>query len=245
MFKSLSVAAVMVFAFNAFAVEFDKVQELNGVNLKSLKENSVRTYSGSMEKVLSYPMELVKKGVTNFTDKCNNSYKSKRKYTTEATDCRYHNDHIVESFVVKEIREMEYFKEVSEVYLLGRMIYNRGAYGYYELVTVREGMNEKNQKTVTVSLRMLDDKEVKLYTNPKFTKESAFDSSSSTFVLTQVGPTETQIQYQYSATTDHWLLNKEVAVPQVFASISKSINDLVQTVEDESSYQKRELASKE
>lgn len=245
MFKSLSVAAVLVFSINASAVEFDKVQELNGVNLKSIKENSVRTYSGTMDKVLPFPIELVKKGVTNFTDKCNNSYKSKRKYTSETGDCRYHNDHIVESFVVKEIREMEYFKEVSEVYLLGRVIYNRGSYGYYELVTVREGTNEKNQKTITVSLRMLDDKEVKLYTNPKFSKESAFDSSSSTFVLTQVGPTETQIQYKYSAATDHWLLNKEVSVPQVFASISKSINDLVKTVEDESTYQKRELASKE
>lgn len=230
---------------NVFAVEFDKVQELNGVNLKSLKEKSVRTYSGSMEKVLPFPLEVVKKGVTNFTDKCNNSYKSKRKYTPDMTDCRYHNDHIVESFVVKDIREMEYFKEVSEVYLLGRRIYNRGAYGYYELVTVRDGMNDKNQKTVTVTLRMLDDKEAKLYTTPKFSKESAFDSSNSTFTLTQITPGETQINYEYSATTDHWLLNKEISVPQVFASISKSINDLVKTVEDESSYQKRELASKE
>jgi hypothetical protein len=244
MFKSLSVAAVLL-SLNAMAVEFDKVQELNGVNLKSLKEKAVRTYSGTTEKNLPFPIEIVKKGVTNFTEKCNNTYKTKRKYTSETTNCKYHNEHMIESFVVKDIREMEYFKEVSEVYLLARLIYNRGAYGYYELVTVREGKNDKNQKTITVNLRMLEDKEAKLYTTPKFSKESAFDSSSSTFVLTQVNANETQVNYEYSATTDHWLLNKEVSVPQVFASISKSINDLVKTIEDESSYQKRELASKE
>lgn len=224
---------------------FDKKELLNGVKLKSGKEEAIRTFVGKTEKVFPYPIELVKKGITNFTQKCNNSYKDKRKFTSQKLDCKYHNEHLVETFVIRDIRKMDYFKNLSDVFVLGRQVYNRGSFGYYELVTVADSVNEKNQKTVTIIQRMLDDKEVKVFINPEFKRESAFDSSSSIFTLTQVGPQQTHLSYEYQADTDHWLLNKEVSVPQVFASISRSVNELLETVEIESSLQKRELASKE
>lgn len=235
----------LTLSVTAFANSYDKTEELNGVSLKSGKEAAVRTFVGSMEKVLPFPIELVKKGITNFTEKCNNDYKDKRKYTDEKVDCKYHNDHLVETFVVRDIRQTDHFKHLSEVYLVGRQVYNRGSFGYYELVQVSQGVNEKKQKTFTVMLRMLDDDEVRSFTSPKFSKESAFDHSQSVYTLTEVSPNQTHMTYEYSADTDHWLLNKEVSVPQVFASISKSINDLMKTVEAESTFQKRELASKE
>lgn len=229
----------------AFADSFDKTEELNGVTLKSGKENSVRTYVGSTEKTFPFPAAIVKKGITNFTEKCNNEYKGKRKYTDEKTDCKYHNDHLVESFIVTNLREMEHYKNFSEVYLVGRQVYNRGSFGYYELVQIAETVNDKKQKVITITAKMLDDAEVRVFSSPKFTKESAFDSSFAKYVLTETAPNMTHMTYEYSAETDHWILNKEVSVPQVFSSISKSINDLVKTVEAESSFQKRELASKE
>lgn len=235
----------LTLSLSAFANSFDKTEELNGVSLKSGKENSVRTYVGSMEKTFPFPLELVKKGITNFTEKCNNDYKGKRKYTDEKVDCKYHNDHLVETFVVKDIRQAEHFKHLSEIYLVGRQVYNRGSFGYYELVQVSHSQNDKKQKTTTIMMRMLGDDEVRGFTSPKFSKESAFDNSQATYTLTEVAPNLTHMTYEYSAETDHWLLNKEVSVPQVFASISKSINDLMKTVEAESSFQKRELASKE
>jgi hypothetical protein len=235
----------LVLSFNTFAESFDKTEELNGVTLKSRKEDAVRTFVGSTEKTFSFPVELVKKGITNFTEKCNNDYKSKRKFTDEKIDCKYHNDHLVESIVIKDIRQMDHFKHLSEVYIVGRQVYNRGAFGYYEMVSVEDKLNDKKQKLSIIRLRMLDDEEVRLFTSPKFAKESAFDKSYATFTLTEIAPNTTHMTYEYSAETDHWLLNKEVSVPQVFASISKSINDLVITVEAESSFQKRELASKE
>ncbi len=244
MLKSILLIAVTVSA-SAFAQTFDKTEELNGVSLKSGKESSIRSYVGSTEKTFPYPAAIVKKGITNFTDKCNNDYKSKRKFTDEKADCKYHNDHLVESFLVTGLREMEHFKSFSEVYLVGRQVYNRGAFGYYEMVQVAEGMNEKKQKTITITLKMLDDAEVRLFTTPKFSRDSAFDKSFASFVLTEISPNQTHMAYEYSAETDHWILNKEVSVPQVFASISKSINDLVNTVEAASAVQKRELASKE
>lgn len=243
--RTIITILTMTAAFNLFASPYDKTEELNGVALKSGKESNVRTYIGSVEKTFSYPLELVQKSITNFTEKCNNDYKDKRQFTDQNTPCKYHNDHLVESFVVKDIRSTESFKHLSEVYLLGRLVYNRGSFGYYEMVQISHGVNEKNQKTATIQVRMLSDDEVKLFTSPKFAKESAFDESQTTYTLTEVAPNVTHLTYSYLAETDHWLLNKEISVPQVFASISKSVNELMKTVETESSYQKREIASKE
>ena len=238
-------AILLVFSVSAMAEStVDKTELLNGVSLKSAKQKDVRTYSGETEKLMPFPIDLVKKGVTNFTEKCNNDYKDKREFTSKEKNCKYHNEHLVETFMVSDFRKMDYFKSFSEVYILGKRVYNRGSFGYYELVTVSQSQNEKNQKTITVVLRMLDDKEVKVFMSPKIKKESAFDSSSSVFTLTEVASNQTLLRFEYNAETDHWLLNKEVSVPQVFASISNSVNQLIKTVETESSIQKRALASK-
>lgn len=243
--NSLTLLTTLFFAFNICAETVDKTEQLNGVSLKSSKEKAVRTFNAVTERTFPYPLTLVRKAVTNFTEKCNNAYKEKRKFSPKEVDCKYHNENLVETFIVKDIRQMEYFAGLSEFYLVGRQVYNRGSFGFYELATVRESVNEKNQKTVSVVLKMLDDADVRLFTTPKFDKASAFDNSTATYTLTELAPNITSMTYEYTADTDHWLLNKEVSVPQVFASISKSVNDLVKTVEAESSLQKRELASKE
>lgn len=244
MFKALSLITLFVTTAAHASPEYDKWQELSGISLKSGKENSVRTYSASTHKTLPYSMDLVRKGLTNFGEKCNNDYKDKRKYISESYNCRYHDENSIETFKVTDIHRTEDLKKFKEVYLLGRQIYNRGSYGHYELVTVQETKNEKGQRVVSVSLRMLNDKEVSLYTTPKFERETSFDSSVSTYTLTEISPNETDFTLEYNALTDHWLLNKEISVPQVFAGISKDISDLVKTVEEESSFNTRDIASK-
>lgn len=221
----------------------DKTQNLYGVSLQSHKVMADRVYKGSIERTYPFPASLVKNGITNFTDKCNNDFKSWRKYTSEEQHCKYHNENIIESFVVNELRPTH--QATGEFYLVGRRVYNRGNSGYYELVQVREGRNDKDQKTITINFKMLNDQEVKAFTSPKFSNDSAFDKSLTTFTLTEISPYQTHMSYEYSAQTDHWLLNKEVSVPQVFASISKSINNLLKTVEAESNFQKRKLASED
>lgn len=245
MLKSIILTILMFSTFAWSDTQLDKKEVLNGVSLQSGKEDVVRTFIGKTEKIFPFPIDLVRKGITNFSDKCNNDYKGKRTYTSQEQDCKYHNEHLVETVVINDIRKMDYFKNLSEAFILARRVYNRGSFGYYELVTVDEHINEKKQKTVRIIVRMLDDKEVKLFTEPKFRRESAFKTSNITFTLTAVSQKETHLSYEYEAETDHWLLNKEISVPQVFASISKSVNELLETVETESSLQKRALASKE
>lgn len=243
--RALISVGLLVISFSATAVpSFDKTEELNGVSLMSGKKDSVRSYHGSIEKTLPFPLQIIKNSITNFQDRCNNSYREKREFTDKETNCKYHNENLIESFVLKDINSSEGLKGYNEVYLVGRKIYNRSMFGYYELVTVQEHENE-GKKTVQINLRMLNDDEVKTFTTPKISQESVFDKTIGTFLLTEKSSGETVVRYTYSAETDHWLLNKEVSVPQVFASISKSFNDLMESLETDASSQKRQLASKE
>ncbi len=227
------------------AKSYDKQDEIKGVILKSGKEKSNRYYAGSLTKTIPHSLRNVMSGVINFQEKCNNDYKDKRKYTSDKLDCKYHNDHLIETMIIKDIKTQGWAKVEGERerYITGRRVYNRGNFGYYELIQVIDGKNEQKQNTVTIIQKMLSDKEAKLYVDPKFKRESAFDESIGVFTLTELSPTSTEITYAYNSQTEHWILNKEVSVPQVFASISKSINDLMITIDKESSIQSRDLAS--
>lgn len=232
-------------ALTAFAeAKIDKKDTINGVKVTSAKDDDTRTYSGQITKKFPHPIESVKSGIVNFDEKCNNDYKERRNFTDKKADCKYHNDHLVETLVVKDLKD-GWTKDANEVerYILGRQIYNRGSFGYYEMVKVFEAKNAQNQRTITIVQTMMSDKQVKKYTKPAFEKDSAFDDSMSIFTLTETAPNETTMEYTYQASTEHFILNKEISVPQVFASISKSINDLIKTVATESALKSRDVAS--
>ncbi len=242
----LLMCAGWLITIHAFAeTKMDKTESINGVSVQSGKHDSTRIYRGSITKIFPYTLATVKYSVVNFQDRCNNSFKERRKFTDKTTTCKYHNENLVETLVIKDIKKNDWVKEANEVerYVLGRQIYNRGSFGYYELVQIYEGKNTQNQKTITVTQKMMNDQETRKYIRPLFEKDSAFDETTGTFTLTETSPTETTLTYEYTAETEHWILNKEVSIPQVFSSISKSINDLVKTVDAESSLQSRDIAS--
>jgi hypothetical protein len=244
-FYKFLLCAGCFFTIQAFAeTKMDKKESINGVSLQSGKNNSTRVYSGSINKSFPYGISSIQNSIVNFQDRCNNEFKNRRKFTNKSISCKYHNDNLVETIVVKNIKT-GWAKEPNEVerYVLGRQVYNRGSFGYYELVTIHHGKNSLNQNTVTVIQKMMNDKETENYIKPAFEKDSAFDEATGIFVLTEISPKETTLHYEYKAQTEHWVLNKEVSVPQVFSSISKSINDLVKTVDTESSRIARDLAS--
>lgn len=244
--KLLLIAGCLTAATTVSAgAKMDKKDTINGVFVQSGKNNSTRYYSGSISKIFPYQLGTIRNSIVNFDQKCNNSFKDRRRFTNKSISCKYHNDNLVETMVIKNIKSEGWKKETGEVerYILGRRIYNRGEFGYYELVRIFESKNQQNQKTVKIVQTMLSDKEARTYLTPAFERDSAFDKASATFTLTEINSRETDLKYEYSAETEHWVLNKEVSVPQVFSSISKSINDLFKTVDAESVVQTRDLAS--
>ncbi len=223
----------------------DQQDVINGVSVISHKTDSLRTYVGTVKKTLPSKIENVTKSIVNFHEKCNNSYKDKRQDTNKNENCRYHNDNVVETVVIKNINQSGWTKDQNETerYILGRRVYNRSNFQYYELVKIYEYKNDKNQKMVKITQTMLNDKEVNNYIKPQFDKDSAFNAVTSTYVLTEVAPSTTNLEYEYYANTDHWVLNKEVSVPQVFSSMSKGINDLLKSVDAETVRLCRDVAS--
>ena len=229
---------------STFAAVAERSDEIDGVKLESGKLDSSRFYKGTVSKTYPYSIEQIKASVMNFDGRCNNEFKDKRIHTDKTQDCKFHNANLVESVVVKNIHS-GWTKEENEVerLLVARRVYNRGSYAYNEIVKVYEYKNDQNQKVVKINQRMIDDSEAKKYADPIVSKDSAFDTNEGTFILTQISPTETKMDYTYDSATTHWILNKEVSVPQVFSSISKSLNDLISVVDKESAGYSRAIAA--
>lgn len=225
--------------------KFDRKERQRDVNLATGKKDDVRSYHATTTKVLNYPMTLVKDSILNFSDKCNNAYRKKRELTSTEYDCKYHNENIIEQSVVKNLRQGTWQKEDNETerFVVAIKIYNRGESGHYELVKIKETQNVLKQKTIIIEEEMLTNDQARNYVSVKFKKDSAFETSKTRYTLTEIAPGKTELRYIYKGTTTHWVLNKEVSVPQVFSSLSKSINNLVSSIGSEAEVQTRSIAS--
>lgn len=219
----------------------DRSDLLHGVKLTSGKRDSVREFSAAATKKLPYSIEHVSRAIKNFSDKCNNDLRSKRVLLGQDVDCKFHNHETVETVVLKDLKKP--LPSSHEAFLLERQLYNRGQYGYYEMVEVKEEKSA-DKKQIVITQRMLNDAEAATYTDIKFSENSTFKNGEVNYTLTEVSPNETKLEYSMHTETEHWLLNKELSIPQVFATISKSVNELVSNIESDSSLRTRGLASK-
>ena len=237
-----------LFSFETSAkTKYDRKERQKDVSLASGKVDDVRSYHATTTKVLNYPIFTVKDSIMKFGDHCNNAYRKKRELTPVEHDCRYHNENLIESLVVKSLRAGTWMKEENEVerFVVARKVYNRGENGYYELVKIKETANALKQRTIVIEQEMLTNDEARNFVSVRFKKDSPLETSKIRYTLTEIAPGKTELRYLYKATTKHWVLNKELSVPQVFASISKSINNLVATIGVESETQTRAIASEQ
>ena len=227
-------------------INYDRHEKHRGVSLQTGKEGLHRNYRAYTKTILPYSVSVVRKSITNYTDHCNNAFKLKREYSDKNSTCKYHNENMIESVVVKNLKPgWTPVEGEVERFVVGRRVYNRGLYGYYEMVHISEGKNKAGQKVHIINQRMLSDNESKAVINPEFQKDSSFSDSTIRFLLTEIAPNQTELKYIYEASTAHWILNKELSVAQVFSSITKSVNELVKSVATEAHVQTRAIASEE
>ena len=71
---------------------------------------------------------------------------------------------------------------------------------------------------------MLTDKQASEFINGPKTRSTVLKEIQSVYTIEEVSKTKTKLSYTYLTTTDHWLLNKSVAVSQFFDGMVKSIN---------------------
>jgi hypothetical protein len=222
-------------------------ESIKGVELSSYKKKDERIYRGEMKKNILQDIEKVKLGIINFDQKCNNKYKSKRKFLNKENNCTYHNENLIETVVKDDIKKnFNLEKDEQKRYILLRHIYNRGTYSSYDLTQEYKYLNDKKQPTIKIVLTMMKENEVKEYMDLILPINSAFNKTISTFTLTQVAPNNTEVLYEYEAHTDHWILSKEISVSQVFDSISRNVNELWTTIITEATKnQIREVATRQ
>lgn len=246
--RTLMILSVLISVETSAKSKFDRKERQKDVSLASSKEDDVRTYHATTTKVLNFPLQVVKESIMKFGDQCNNAYRKKRELTPVEFDCRYHNESYIESLVIRDLRPHgTWTKDEHETdrFVVARRIYNRGENGYYELIKVKEHANILKQRTIVIEEEMLTNDEARNYVSVRFKKDSPFETSKVRYTLTEIAPGKTELRYLYKATTNHWILNKELSVPQVFSSISKSINNIVSTIGTEADTQTRAIASEQ
>lgn len=243
--RTLMILSALISFETSAKSKFDRKERQKDVSLASGKVDDVRTYHATTTKVLNFPLNVVKESITNYGDHCNNAYRKKRELTPVEYDCRYHNESYIESLVMKSLRQGTWMKEENEIerFVVARKIYNRGENGYYELVKVKESSNALKQHTIVIEQEMLTNDEARNFVSVQFKKDTPLETAKIRYTLTEIAPGKTELRYLYKATTKHWILNKELSVPQVFSSISRSINNLVTTIGVEAETLNRSIAS--
>lgn len=211
--------------------QIPKVEEsktIDGVKLGSGKTGGVRYYQGEVNKDYDVSLDKMFELVMDFSNRCNNEYKDQRKYLDKNFNCRHENKNLIETLVIKEIKQVEP-KEPNEVerFVMHRYIYNRGNFQHTEIAKVFKYKNEQGEDVIKLAYRMVDDKEAKKYVDKIAKKDSAFLETKGTFILTSKGPKKTHLNYVYESKTDHWLLNKSMVVAEFFENMSKSMNNLL------------------
>ncbi|OIQ15521.1 MAG: hypothetical protein BM556_17945 [Bacteriovorax sp. MedPE-SWde] len=187
--------------------------------LKSGKHDGVRFYQAVREQEYNATAEKILEIVLNFKSRCNNELSSKRIYDSKDFKCSHHNKGLIESKIIKQILPHKKDKNEIETYLVQRRVYNRELFEYYEVLRIF-----KVGKKTSVYTKMLTDKQASVFINGPKTRSTVLKEIQSVYTIEEVSKTKTKLSYTYLTTTDHWLLNKSVAVSQFFDGMVKSIN---------------------
>lgn len=213
----------------------EKNKEFN-IQLTSGKLDSMRFYKGDRTEIINQSAELVLKAVLDFGQKCNNEYKDKRKLSDKKTDCKYHNKNLIESVTSKDINQ--YQKDPNEIdrFIITRRIYNRDYFQYHELAKVYKVPLTENKFKYIVDTEMLSHQQAKLIYKNALEHESAMNTISSQYIIESLTPNKSKLTYIYISKTDHWLLNKSVAISQFFSAMAKSIDTFFKAIKSETLY---------
>lgn len=192
---------------------------IDGVSLESTKTDSTRHLKAVKSTELALSLEDSLKLVLNFEEKCNNAFKEKRKWSPKNIDCKFHNNNLIETIHHREIKNKR--TDLKDHFVLLRHGYNRGSFLYFEEITLTQ-----SDKDIHVRQRLLSDDEVKTFLDTKLETLFSFQKVNSHFHLQALAPQKTQITFTYESSTDHWLLNKEMMLGEIFESTAKGLNDL-------------------
>lgn len=230
---SLSSAHAFSATNNIDGANLEKEQIIKNVSLATAKVDSTRIVRGFRAQEFATSLDVVKNGIINFDEKCNNEYKSKRKFTDKTIDCKYTNKNLIESVIV---RKTNYTgpKEPNEVerFVVTRYIQNSvGNFAQVDLMVTYEYTNAAKEKVFEIKQYLLSDDDSKKYLDNPVKKDSPFKETTGHFLVTEKSKTKTVFEYEYIGKTDKWYLNKDMFLGKIYEGTADGIADLFTSVE--------------
>lgn len=202
----------------------EKSQEFD-VHMLSGKRGDIRLYQGTISDIIARPVQDVLETVLAFDERCNNEYRDKRRISDKSKDCPYNSDSLIESVIVRELKNKKLDKNEIKRFVVKRRSYNRGVYTYNDLIRVYKYMDG-----FKITMDMLDDKSSKAYISTPLNKKSVMKTSGGTYFILPEGKGRTRYTYTFTCSTDHWLLNKSITVGKFFSDMAKNLRSEFNTL---------------
>ena len=207
---------------------------INGVKVSSQEEKEFKSFNATGKIVVNADLETIKNEILKFNNRCNQDNKKRRQFTEKSYKCPYHNPSLVESVIIKDIKNKDLEKETVDRFLVWRNVYNRNAYSYYDLVEVKN-----KSDGVDIEYSMLPDTEVSKYLNEFTKKETAFDQSSGVFEIRKLKNGQYTLVLKYYSKTNHWLLSSKMAESTIYEKVAKGVSLAIESVKKASEAKKK------
>lgn len=202
--------------------KYDRFEKIQNVSLQTGKDGSERHFRSFTKEVIPRSAEQVLGDLLSFEKSCNNELAGKRKQLSEDFDCANFDRDVIENVVHTELKSNAPLAagELRRL-VVGRRVYNRGEYGYYELVRVF-----KTETGYRVTLELLKDKKAREYVTPEIAFDYFFHRKHTEYVLSRSGEHSSELKLITEASTRNWFLNKAFSVGQVFQGLVTDSGDL-------------------
>ena len=204
---------------------------IDGISVSASKKGDSKSFFAKGKVELESSLTTTKNAILDFNNRCNQKLAKKRTVVSKEFKCKFHNPSLVESVVIKDLRNKKYTndKKVLEEFLVWRNVYNRNAYSYYDLIVVRK--IKENQ--INVSYKMLNDEEVSFYLNSYKKKKTAFDESRGVFKIQNI-KSKIHLTLNYTSKTGHWLLTSSLAESTILEKVASGTKLAIDAVKKES-----------
>ncbi len=202
-------------------VKLEQKEIIKDVNVLSAnKDDSIfylATYKtefhGNFDRALEY--------VLDFSKRCNNAYKKERKLTTKDFVCTIHNDNLIESQIVKDLKIKDDNPQLVERFVVKRRIWNKGLHSYNDLVTVKKVTTNKGEKRrLEVTHRLLKDEEANSLIIDPVPFDNAFYHTVGTYRMAETESGKILVDYTYETKTDHWFLTSSMVQGSIYSSLA-------------------------
>ncbi len=209
----------------------DKKDQMGEMFLKTGKLAANRHFSVDFKKVINKPIDSVLNALRSAEQRCNESYKTSRKFSNHDYPCKYHSPHVVEA--VKHAIVIPGYSKND--FVQTKFIKKRGDQIVHELYLIKKKV-VAGKKQYSLWTETLDDSTTKKLTGKDLKLQTAIKVSNSEFILKEISPNKTEVVFMYEMATDHWLVNKKIVAGKVFSDLNESILALFSKVEEQASF---------